>query len=150
MSSSIAACELFLFDELKDKYGYTTPQECFEDRVNHRQEWYERICEYNKTDRAKLTKYILSKSDIYVGMRDKEEIEECIRQSLFDIIIWVDASERLPKEAGTSNNVGVEYAHFIVPNNGTLDEFIEKSLAIGNILSKAKRRELAPSEEVQA
>jgi len=41
VSSSQAASDIFIFDELKDKYGYTTPEECFEDRVNHRAEWYD-------------------------------------------------------------------------------------------------------------
>lgn len=36
MSSSQAANEIFLFDELKNKYGYKTKEESFNDRVNHR------------------------------------------------------------------------------------------------------------------
>jgi hypothetical protein len=86
-SSSQSAANIFLYDLLKDKYGYTTPEECFEDRVNHREEWYLSICEYNKDDKARLAKSILEKSDCYVGMRDKEEISECMRQGLFDLII---------------------------------------------------------------
>ncbi len=35
-SSSQAAADIFLYDELKDKYSYETPEECFEDRMNHR------------------------------------------------------------------------------------------------------------------
>jgi len=58
-SSSQAAAEIFIYDELKEKYGYKTPEECFEDRVNHRAEWYNMICDYNKDDRAKLAKSIL-------------------------------------------------------------------------------------------
>ena len=65
-SSSQSAANIFLYDMLKDKYGYKTPEECFEDRVNHRQEWYEAIVEYNKDDRAKLAKGILERSDCYV------------------------------------------------------------------------------------
>ena len=96
ISSSQAAADIFIFDELKEKYGYSTPEECFEDRVNHRAEWYNMICDYNKTDRAKLAKGILERADCYVGMRDKFEIEESMKQGLFDLIIWVDASKRLP------------------------------------------------------
>jgi hypothetical protein len=44
---------------LKVKYGYKTSEECFEDRVNHRSEWYDMICEYNLNDKAKLAKGIL-------------------------------------------------------------------------------------------
>lgn len=46
-SSSQACSDIFIFNELKDKYGYTTPEECFEDRLNHRAEWYQLICGYN-------------------------------------------------------------------------------------------------------
>jgi hypothetical protein len=94
-SSSQAAADIFLYDELKEKYGYKTSEECFEDRVNHRAEWKQMICDYNTGDKARLAKGILEQSDCYVGMRDWEEIDECMNQGLFDLIIWVDASKRL-------------------------------------------------------
>jgi len=132
-SSSVAASEIFLYDTLKDKYGYQTPEECFEDRVNHRQEWHELIVDYNKDDRARLAKAILKDADCYVGMRSGLEIEECKRQGLFDIIVWVDASERLDPEPKESFNIDISYADFIVPNHGTYKEFEERVLRIGEI-----------------
>ena len=134
MSSSQASADFFLYNQLKDKYGYTTSEECFEDRVNHRQEWYEAICHYNKDNRARLAQDILSRSNCYVGMRDKEEFKECVKRKLFDIIIWVDASKRLPLEPGTSFNIDMSDADIIVENNGTFEEFVEKSKRIGKIL----------------
>lgn len=104
-SSSQAAADIFIFDELKGKYNYETSEQCFEDRVNHRPEWYQMICDYNKDDLAKLAKGILSITDCYVGMRDRNEIEECVKQKLFDVIVWVDASERLPLESPESFNI---------------------------------------------
>ena len=68
-SSSLSAAEIFIYDELKYKYEYKTPEECFEDRVNHRAEWYNMICDYNKDDKARLAKGILESADCYVGMR---------------------------------------------------------------------------------
>jgi hypothetical protein len=133
-SSSQAAADIFLYDTLKDKYGYKTPEECFEDRVNHRAEWKQLICDYNKEDRAKLAKGILEHSDCYVGMRDREEINECMRQGLFDIIIWVDASERLPLEDSSSFDIDKTCADIIIENNGTFEEFKEKSMRLGSIL----------------
>lgn len=133
-SSSQAAANIFLYDSLKDKYGYKTPEECFEDRVNHRAEWKNMICHYNKDDRAKLAKEILKNSDCYVGMRDREEINECMRQGLFDIIIWVDASDRLPLESSDSFDIDKTCAHIIIENNGTFEEFKEKVLRFGKIL----------------
>ena len=80
MSSSQASADFFLYDQLKDKYGYNSPEECFNDRVNHRDEWYLAICDYNKDNRARLATDILSKTDCYVGMRDKAEFDECVNQ----------------------------------------------------------------------
>ena len=134
MSSSQASADFFLYNQLKDKYGYTTSEECFEDRVNHREEWYQAICDYNKDNRARLAQDILSRSDCYVGMRDKEEFNECVKQKLFDLIIWVDASKRLPLEPGTSFNINMSDADIIVENNGTFEEFVEKSKRIGKAL----------------
>lgn len=65
-SSSQAAADIFIYDRLKDKYGYSTPEECFIDRMNRRAEWHQLICEYNIDDKAKLAKEILKQSDIYI------------------------------------------------------------------------------------
>jgi hypothetical protein len=135
-SSSQAAAEIFIYDKLKEKYGYNTPEECFEDRVNHRAEWYQLICDYNIDDKAKLAKGILEHADVYVGMRDYREIRECINQNLFDLIIWVDASERLPLEDVSSFNIKKSDADIIIENNGTYDEFKEKVIRLGNALIK--------------
>lgn len=135
-SSSLAAAEIFIYDELKDKYGYTSPEECFEDRINHRPEWYEMICSYNEQDRAKLAKGILKSADCYVGMRDRGEILECIHQGLFDLIIWVDASKRLPLESPDSFNIDSSCADIIIENNSTYEEFVEKAKRLGKMLSR--------------
>jgi|MGYP003984516481 hypothetical protein len=135
-SSSQAAANIFLYDLLKDKYGYKTSEECFEDRVNHRPEWYKAICEYNREDKARLAKGILKRTQCYVGMRDRDEIEECLSQGLFDLIIWVDASDRLPLESSSSFNIDKSCAHIIIENNGTLEEFEEKAMRLGKVIFK--------------
>ena len=136
VSSSQAAADIFLYDLLKEKYVYQNSVECFEDRVNHRQEWYEAICDYNKDDRARLAKGILEMADCYVGMRDRGEILECINQGLFDIIIWVDGSGRLPLEDASSFNIDNTCADIIIENNGTFEEFKEKVVRLGKFLKK--------------
>jgi dephospho-CoA kinase len=119
-SSSVAASRIFLFDVLKKKYGYLTPEQCYEDRVNHRDEWYDLICEYNSVDRARLAKEIMRNGDMYVGMRDDEEIQECRRQGVFDLVIGV-FDPRKPLEPATSFNIDIwEMSDFIIPNSGTL------------------------------
>lgn len=136
ISSSQAASNIFIYDKLKDKYGYKTSEECFEDRINHRPEWYQLICEYNKDDKARLAKEILKDSQCYVGMRDRGEIEECINQGLFDLVIWIDASERLPLEDASSFNIDKSCADIIVDNNGTEAQFRQRVKRLGKIFSK--------------
>jgi adenosyl cobinamide kinase/adenosyl cobinamide phosphate guanylyltransferase len=45
ISSSQAAADIFIYDELSEKYDYKTSEECYEDRSNHRAEWYNMICD---------------------------------------------------------------------------------------------------------
>ena len=136
ISSSQACADIFIYDELKDKYGYKTPEECFNDRINHRQEWYELICGFNKDDKARLAKEILKYNNTYVGMRDSDEIKECLRQNLFDLVIWVDASKRLPEEQSTSFNITKSDADIIIENNDTYEEFKEKAIRLGSLLNR--------------
>lgn len=135
-SSSQAAADIFLYENLRKKYNYKSSEECFEDRVNHRAEWKELICGYNAEDKACLAKDILKTSGCYVGMRDRNEIEECMRQGLFDLVIWVDASERLPLEDASSFNIDKSCADIIIDNNGTEDQFRERVKRLGKILKK--------------
>jgi hypothetical protein len=133
-SSSQAAADIFIYDRLKDKYGYSTPEECFIDRMNRRAEWHELICEYNIDDKAKLAKEILKQSHVYIGMRDKEEIKECIKQGLFDLIVWVDASKRLPEEDSSSFNIDISCADIIIDNNDDYETFKKRAIRLGNTL----------------
>lgn len=126
LSSSRAALDLFIYDELKDKYNYKSKEECYNDRINHRSEWYDLICDYNKEDKCKLTKKILEKSNIYVGLRDKEEVDQCIKENIFDLILGV-YDYRKPIEDESSNNVDIfQYADIIIPNSGTIRELENK------------------------
>jgi len=131
-SSSECAAENFLFDIMNTKYGksYKSIGECFADRMNNRKAWYDEICLYNSVDKIRLAKEVLSKADMYVGMRSHAEIEECKKQKLFDLIIWIDASERLPLESSDSFDITKEDADIIITNNTTLTEFTNKLIKI--------------------
>lgn len=130
-SSSEAASRIFLYDALKEKYGYTSPEECFKDRYNHRDEWHDLICEYNKDDKARLVKDILANSHMYVGMRSDEEVEECLKQGLFDYVIGV-FDPRKPLEPTSSFSINMwEKSDFIIPNAGTLEDLKRK---VGQLL----------------
>ncbi len=128
-SSSQVAAKLFIFAKLKGKYKYSTLEDCFADRVNHRDEWYQLICEYNKDDPARLAKIIVQKYNCYVGMRDRAEF--AASRDLFDLIIWVDASERVPeKEPESSFNLTAKDADITVDNNGDFHQLASKIVRI--------------------
>jgi dephospho-CoA kinase len=134
ISSSQAAADIFIYDLLKEKYGYKTSEECFEDRINHRAEWYQLICDYNKDDRTSLARGILELANCYVGMRDRDEILACMKDGLFDLIVWVDASERLPSEDVSSFNIDKSCADIIIDNNSTFEAFKERVIRFGKTL----------------
>lgn len=134
-SSSVAASEIFLYDTLKDKYGYNTPQECFEDRVNHRSEWHNLICEYNLSDKARLAKIIMKQADIYVGMRSDVEAQECLKQKVFDMVIGV-YDPRKPLEPESSFNIDLwKTSDIIIPNAGTLEDLRRKVKLLDPVLT---------------
>jgi len=134
-SSSEMAMELFIFDEIAEKFGYSTMEECFEDRVNHRTLWYKMICGYNKDDRARLAKDIVKEHDCYVGMRDLDEFNAS--KELFDVIIWVDASKRLGTSENT-NKIPVSEANIVLTNDGSFEDFKEKARVLGNMIFDEK------------
>lgn len=132
ISSSFAVCEIVIFPALKDKYGYHNPEECYQDRSNHRQEWFELISDYNKEDPSRLCQDILEMNDCYVGMRSKRELDGS--RHLFDLVIFVDASERHPSEGKESCTISPEDADIIIANNGSLEQFKNKAIRLGNMI----------------
>ncbi len=133
-SSSMAAAEIFIYDKLKNKYGYKSFEECFNDRVNRRAEWYDLIVEYNTPDKLRLAKHVLMTNDCYVGMRNFDEIEKS--KELFDLVVWVDASGRLPVESKKSMT-GVKWqSDIIIDNNGSQTDFKNRVIKLGNLLYK--------------
>lgn len=94
-SSSWFVADKIIYPALKDKYNYISTEQCFLDRFNHREEWKNLIAEYNKNDKARLAKEILQVNDIYVGMRKFDEYEECLRQNIFNLIVYVTAEPRV-------------------------------------------------------
>lgn len=132
-SSSVAALEIFLYDALKEKYGYTSLQQAFEDRVNHRGEWHDFICEYNKEDKSALAKKIMTTSDIYIGMRSNAELDECLKQKVFDLVIGV-WDGRKPLENKKSFDIDIwEKSDIIIPNMEGLKELEKRIIKISPI-----------------
>lgn len=121
-SSSETACNLFIFDAIKDQFGYKTKKECFEDRGNHRKLWYDMICDYVKNDLSRLGKKIFKYNDVYCGCRDDKEFYDMQDNGHFDLSIWVDAKDRKPAEDKESMKLSEKDAMVIADNNGDLNQ----------------------------
>jgi hypothetical protein len=108
--------------------GVTYPdlEACYADRVNHRAAWHDAIADWNREDPALLSREILKVADVYVGMRADREYQ--VAKGLFDMVIWVDSSERgLPPEDKSS--MDIEFAEGEMrwlPNNGTIEDLKDR------------------------
>ena len=119
-SSSKFCSELFIFDELKDKYDYADEEECYADRHNHRTEWYNMIHNYCKDDLARLGRNLYKDHNIYCGFRNKREIFSMQNEKNFDYAIWVDRTDHLPKEDASSMSIEQWMCNYTIDNNGDL------------------------------
>jgi len=132
-SSSEMAAEIFIYNKLKDKYGYSSFIECFEDRMNHRAEWHDLIKNYNDPDKAKLAKEILKHNDMYVGMRSQVEIDKCIKDGVFDLIIGVYDPNK-PLEPKDSFDIDLFASSDIIIPTGDLKIVKEKVKKLCNYI----------------
>ena len=116
LSSSQAALDV-IKPVLTAATGITDSRQLFEHRSEQRVLWHEAIKLYNSPDKTALCRYVLSISNIYVGMRCKYELAAC--RGLFDYVFWVDASERKPLESGASMSIVYDPSYMIkIDNNG--------------------------------
>jgi hypothetical protein len=121
-SSSMFCAESVIYPVLKEQYGYSTVEECYNDRSEHRSEWYNLISDYCKDDLAKLGRNIFQVSDIYCGLRNKREFHSIVNSGIADIVIWVDRSDWLETEPRSSMSIEPWMADYIIDNNGTLEQ----------------------------
>jgi len=141
-SSSLAAAEKVIMPKLmKDSFGnpYNSVEDCFADRINHRATWKNLITEYNTPDKTRLAREIMTKNDIYVGMRCNIELGECRVCGLFDAIIWVDASYRKEPEPVSSNTITIDSADYIIDNNGSISDLILETFKMMRWLNCQKK-----------
>lgn len=122
-SSSKFCSELFIFEELKEKYGYANEEECYNDRHSHRTEWYNMIHDYCSDDLARLGRNLFANHDIYCGLRNKREFFAMQNEEIFDYAIWVDRCDHLPKEDPSSMSIEQWMCDYTIDNNGDLERF---------------------------
>lgn len=125
-ASSEVALEIFLFDILSAKYGYKTIQEAYENRHKNRKEWFEAIQKYNKEDKTRLAREVLERGNVYLGMRDPQELQACIEQDVVDWVLGV-FDPRKPRETHSKIVDVFEMSDYLIINNQGLEE-LEQSV----------------------
>ena len=125
-SSSKAIIEKF-FPLIQEVYEWKSVSDAYKFRDEMRPFLYQLIKGYNGREKTRMAELILEGSDVYCGMRDKEEVQACINAGIFDLIIWVDAEKRLGDTEGLDScNVTKGLADIVIENNGSEGEFKEK------------------------
>jgi hypothetical protein len=103
---------------------YNSLEECYDDRINHRVEWYNAIRSFNQGDEARLSAAIFAEYDMYVGIRSR--VEFLAAKHLSDLSIWVEAGQRVPQVDPTCKILATD-CDIILDNNGTKRELVEKT-----------------------
>lgn len=140
-SSSMIAAEHVIYPVLKDEYA--SVEDCFNDRRNRRKEWYELIKEFNSDAPTRLAELCFLESDIYVGVRDYHE-HLAICEKFKPIMIWVDASSRVPMDHADPLN----FILHIPPDTVEITRrfnFFNQHYSITAPLKKAIKANMAPS-----
>lgn len=120
---------------------YMTLEEMFQDRTKHRAFWFDAIAAYNRPDGSRLAREIFAENDVYCGLRNLEEFEAAKEAGAFDVVVWVDASRRLPGEDESSCTVHYGLADVIVDNNGPREDL---DAAVDALAALLKTREVRP------
>jgi hypothetical protein len=100
---------------------YASAQECFDDRHDFRQLWFQAIRWYCSPP-ERLAKEILAENDVYCGVRSSKELHGAVNADVADMVVWVDASKRVALEPPTSMELEPWMAHAVINNNGSLDD----------------------------
>ena len=118
------------------RFRYTTFKEMFIDRVNYRETWSNLIKAYNTPDLARTAREMIQVlgKDMYVGMRDVEEFNAAKAAKIFDCVVWVDASDRLPPEDNPNFTITKEMADIIIDNNGDLEDLENNAATLVHLL----------------
>lgn len=133
-----------MFDDSTSKLydKYSTVVEMYEDRANHREDWFNWIADYNKDDATRFTRDLFTQYDMYVGIRNDREFFAAQNAELFDLSIWVDATKRKPLEGEGSNKIKPEYCDIIIDNNSGLKDLEFKVRRLSKFLRQCQTFEL--------
>jgi hypothetical protein len=133
-SSSMFCAQLFIYETLRDKYGYANIEQCYDDRHNHRSEWYNLIKGYNEEDPTLLGRELYARYDIYCGIRNPAEFHALRNCGAFDYAIWVDRSNHLPPENSNSMKIEPWMTDYIIDNNSSIELLEYNTYLLMNML----------------
>ena len=119
-TASSMICTSFVRSAMRFTKTYLSDQECFDDRVNHRATWHKIIANYCKEDKSALAELIYKTNLIYCGIRDTAELDAVIAR-FNPMVIWVDASDRLPLEPASSMNIKRRSDWAVIWNDDSID-----------------------------
>lgn len=114
--------------------GYASFQEFFDNRSKHRAHWFSWIKEFNRP-LYRAADLVYFHSSIYVGMRARAEFE-AVKARHKPLIIWVDASHRLPPESSASMEISADMCDIIISNNESLDRLRERVKSFAKCFSE--------------
>lgn len=95
---------------------YSSPDDCYADRINHRADWFDAIAAYNRPDPGRLGKELFSQYDIYCGLRRIEELARLKLDRAYNFSFWVDAFPRIDPEDASSCTVRRQDADQVIYN----------------------------------
>ena len=130
--SSSRACAEVLRPTLDFLNGEQSAEAHFEERHDNRELWKRLISLYNAADPSALARLILSKSDVYVGMRSAAEYEAS--EQLFDLIYWVDAGSRVDYDDPTMEIDFDRDRMIMVDNSGSIEDLERKAKRQARVL----------------
>lgn len=122
-------------DKIMEDLNYSSFEECYSKRGLNRTYLYNLIRDYNTPDKSRLSRELLFKHDIYVGMRDLEEYNSS--RHLYDLKIWVDSSLRgIAEESVESFNIPRDSFDIVIENSGSYDELVDKVVNLSRSLRR--------------
>jgi len=119
-STSEAAAAVVFRDITKQ---YSTVEECWADRANHREEWGQIIADFNQPDGIGLYRQMAGQNDIFDGIRRRAELQKCKEVGLVDKVVWLNRPN-IPLDA--SLDYGDEEADYIVDNSTTIEDLYSR------------------------
>jgi hypothetical protein len=130
-SSSFAVKDKVFESSKYLQFKYQSPMEAWENRRLDRKEWYLRICEITAIDKSAVARMIFEESDIYVGMRNHQELKATVACGLCDLSVWIRSDIWGSGESEESNTITPEMCDIEFSNNcKTLEELDAKVLRV--------------------